>query len=140
MPSYRLSWGFPDAETQDKVGTVNSTTLPTIRDPDLLHELERSRGTLTFTFVERDLARQQAKRDELAALPRDKRRRVMTASALEFNEPTKQDLRHIHSVLAICGLPYDRLPVAQRNCEPSVARVCPTFSFTSLSGSGTRCA
>ena len=34
-----------------------------------------------------------------------------------MTKPSKQDLRHIHSVLAICGLPYDRLPLGQRDFE-----------------------
>jgi hypothetical protein len=96
---------------------VKLTDTHKIRDPDLLDELERNRTNPVLEVVVRQLEQKQAKRDELAALPRDKRRRVTTASALELAEPSKQDLRHIHSVLAICGLPYDRLPLQQRDFE-----------------------
>ncbi|MBT3071442.1 hypothetical protein KKP04_11260 [Rhodomicrobium sp. Az07] len=93
------------------------TDAPNIRDQDLLAELERQRTSPVLEVIVRQLEQKQARRDELAALPRDQRRRVVTAGALELSEPSKQDLRHIHSVLAICGLPYDRLPIEQREFE-----------------------
>ena len=55
-----------------------------IRDADLLEELERKRTNPVFEVVVRQLEQKQAKRDELAALPRDKRRRVTTAGTLNW--------------------------------------------------------
>ena len=49
-----------------------------IRDADLLAELERNRTNPVLEVVIRQLEQKQAKRDELAAMPRDKRRRATT--------------------------------------------------------------
>lgn len=91
-----------------------------IRDADLVEELanfpEGSPGHHTMLRI---LGESQKKRDEernrLASLPREQRRRLVTSEALA-NEPLKRDdLRHMHSVLAICGLPYKALPAGQRD-------------------------
>ncbi|MBS0235537.1 MAG: hypothetical protein JSR99_18875 [Proteobacteria bacterium] len=86
-----------------------------IHDADLVAELEKARGSIVFDFVRRDLVRRQSERDKLSQMPRDARRRAMTAAKLAETAPTVKDLRHLHSVRAICGLPYERLPVGQRD-------------------------
>lgn len=83
-------------------------TPPPIRDADLLAELEANRGKLGFEFTRQILERRQADRDRLAAMAPAKRRRAEIAKRLE-NPPSLADLRHIHSTLAIAGLPYERL-------------------------------
>jgi hypothetical protein len=101
-----------------------------IRDADLKAELEAARGnkSFAFPFMLRHIIDKQQRRDEeakakaekaasLAALPREKRRRTVTREALETAEPQKDDLRHIHSVLAVCGLPYSRLPAEAKTYE-----------------------
>lgn len=67
------------------------------------------------------LIEEQVKRNELAAsraaeiaaLPPGARRRAKSKDALELGSD-RQDLRHIHSVLALCGLPYSRQPIEER--------------------------
>lgn len=92
-----------------------------IRDADLLAQLaQHARGFGRDTMV-RVLADTQARRDaeraRLVAMPRNQRQRAETASQLAAATPQLQDLRHIHSVLAICGLPYKRAPLEQRKYE-----------------------
>ncbi|MBL8565216.1 MAG: hypothetical protein JNM89_05815 [Hyphomicrobiaceae bacterium] len=90
-------------------------TPPAIRDADLLAELEEARGKFTFEFVARRLADRQAERDRLAATPPSKRRRIETAAQLAAKPPALADLRHLHSVVAVVGLPYERLPTGQQH-------------------------
>jgi len=90
-----------------------------IHDPDLRAELEEARGKFAFEMRVRVLAATQQRRDQeretaqakartLALLPREKRRRAIIREVMESTPPTQADLRHIHSVLAVCGMPYDR--------------------------------
>lgn len=99
-----------------------------IRDADLREELEAARGKAMFAVMVRHIINKQEKRDAdaetvaeraqaLAAMPREKRRRAVTREELEAATPQKDDLRHIHSVLAVCGLPYTRLPADARTYE-----------------------
>ncbi len=83
-----------------------------IRDADLLEKLEKARGGVAFQSMQRHLAGQQRERDELssrrAVMSRDQLRRDTIREVIE-NEPTgPENLQHIHSVLALCGLPYKR--------------------------------
>lgn len=91
--------------------------LAMIRDADLLREVEGARGSFLFvTIVDHILHRQQARDAERAGqsalsdrrtrMARDQRRRDTIREVIE-NEPTApENLQHIHSVLALCGLPY----------------------------------
>ena len=91
--------------------------LAAIRDPDLLAEAEAARGGFLFgTILDHILHRQQARDAERASqsavvdrrnrMARDQRRRDTVREVIE-NEPTApENLQHIHSVLALCGLPY----------------------------------
>jgi hypothetical protein len=92
-----------------------------IRDDDLRQELEAARGKFAFDTTVRFLVSSQQKRDAqrtleveraaaLAAMPRDKRRRMIVREVLENEGPSPENLRFMHSVLAICGLPYRKLP------------------------------
>lgn len=96
-----------------------------IRDADLRERLEAARGKPMFEVMARHLVHTQQERDkvevtanarkaELAAMPREKRRRAIVREVFENSPPTPADIRHIHSVLAICGLPYDRQPMEVR--------------------------
>ena len=96
---------------------MSDALAPTIRDADLRAELESARGRPGFVYIEKSIAARQHERDRLAQLPRDRRRRAITQSSLETKPPALDDLRHIHSVLAICGLPYKRLPIEVREFE-----------------------
>lgn len=100
-----------------------------IRDADLLERVvaERAKGLggpfldafLRIQITEqerRDKAAEAAKAQAaaVAALPREKRRRQIIREVIEEKPPTIADVRHIHSVLAICGLPYERKPIEDR--------------------------
>lgn len=93
--------------------------LPTslIRDQDLLQRVEKARGTFVFQFELRACEREQAERDRLTALPVPAKRRALAKTQFEESPPTRDDLRHVHSVLAICGLPYRRVPIETREFE-----------------------
>ena len=90
---------------------------PATRDPDLLAELETYRGRPGFNFIEMSVVARQQERDRLAAMAPGKRRRAVARTAFENQPANLDDLRHIHSVLAICGLPYKRLPIEVREFE-----------------------
>lgn len=99
-----------------------------IRDDDLRQKLEAGRGqpffqqlvfTLTVSQEKRDAERaaNAAAKASLDLLPREKRRRAQIRAVFENEPPSPADVRHIHSVLAICGLPYDRQPLDVREFE-----------------------
>lgn len=95
-----------------------------VRDEDLVRNIEQARGTITYkatlavaqaTQAKRDAERGAAQRRleeaqeadrQRARLPRDARRRDLIREVIE-NEPAgPENIQHIHSVLALCGLPY----------------------------------
>jgi hypothetical protein len=92
-------------------------------DADLQAELETARGSFTFEFTARAVADKQHQRDKLAAMPRDTRRRTLVKQSFEETLPTAEDLRHIHSVLAICSLPYSRQAPDVRRFERRQGRM-----------------
>ncbi|GMA75048.1 hypothetical protein GCM10025880_14650 [Methylorubrum aminovorans] len=88
-----------------------------IRDPDLLAELEAARGGFLFAPIvehllyrqrERDAARAQegAQAEAREAMGRDRRRRDAVREVIESEPTGPENLQHLHSVLALCGLPY----------------------------------
>lgn len=83
-----------------------------IRDADLLAKLEKARGGVAFNAMQRSLVDQQRDRDELAArragMGRDQLRRDTIREVIETDPTGPENLQHIHSVLALCGLPYKR--------------------------------
>lgn len=98
-----------------------------LRDPDLVEALARYDGGerngkpgLRSIYL-RELEQQQEERDrraqQLASLPPAQRRRHQTRLEFDRGSLDRDDLRHIHSVLAICGLPYRRLPDDVREFE-----------------------
>lgn len=94
-----------------------------IRDADLLAELDAARQTTGFLFKKMELSQKQASRDKLASLSRDARRRERVRLRLEDTSADTEDLRHIHSVLAMCGLPYSRQPLSVREYERKQGRM-----------------
>lgn len=117
-----------------------------IRDKDLLKELKRHRGRSLsqgmFDLEVTLLLEEQAKRDlaaeqratELATMPRDKRRRALTQDHFLNEEPQAADIRHLHSVLAICGMPYDRLPLDVREYSREQGNMAIDVTAGSLRG------
>ena len=88
-----------------------------IHDADLLAEFGVVRPRPGFNYIEMSLVARQKERDKLAALTTSQRRRAVTRTSFETQPASLDDLRHIHSVLAICGLPYKRLPIEVREFE-----------------------
>ena len=108
--------------------------LSQIHDEDLLEELkaldgnflyDRLAGMLVSRQKERDQkkALEQARQDQLAAMPRDARRRAKAQDVLAATAENPQNLRHIHSVLALCGLPYTRQPLDAREFHRKQGRM-----------------
>jgi hypothetical protein len=88
-----------------------------IRDADLLDEVEKARGHFMFKTLVEHIAHKQAKRDAEAAqlvavegrrvrMGRDERRRDSVRAVIEAEPAAPENIQHIHSVLALCGLPY----------------------------------
>ena len=88
-----------------------------IQDADLRAEIEAARGGFLFAqIVEHVLHRQRARDAEAAVLgeqelrraqlSRDQRRRDAVRLVIESEPAVPSSLQHIHSVLALCGLPY----------------------------------
>ncbi|MGF0540746.1 replication protein RepA [Agrobacterium sp. ES01] len=107
-----------------------------IKDTDLRKELARHRGrTLIPKMFELEvklLIEEQERRDaaaearavEIASLPRDKGRRAKARDMLETSKGNDaQNLRHIHSVLALCGLPYTKKPIEERTYQSEQGRM-----------------
>jgi Plasmid encoded RepA protein len=92
-------------------------------DTDLQAELDAARSGFTYEFTARAIAEKQRQRDKLAAMPRDTRRRALVRQSFEEVLPTAEDLRHIHSVLAICSLPYSRQAPDVRRFERRQGRM-----------------
>lgn len=88
-----------------------------IHDTDLLAELEVARNTPGFQFARIAIEAKQRERDRLAAMQPRARRRALAKTHFEEAPPTRDDLRHVHSVLAICGLPYRRVSIETREFE-----------------------
>lgn len=109
-------------QRDDKRRPTNRTEAD-IRDTDLLAELASFRGGPIYSVMVGVIAEKQIERDRVAGLPRDARRRADVRRTLENEPGDKDDLRHIHSVLAMCGLPYTRQPLDVREYERKQGRM-----------------
>lgn len=105
-----------------------------IRDADLKAELAAYDAGQTFgkpgfrSAYVNQLVNMQAERDarvnELALLPRVQRKRAAARDTLATMEGIDRDnLTHIHSVLALCGLPYKKQPLEVREYERRQGRM-----------------
>lgn len=97
--------------------------VPGVRDADLVARIEDARGRGGFEFIVKQCQYEQEQRDRTLLLPRDTRRRQEIREKLEAAQPDRQNLRHIHSVLAICGLPYTRQAIEVREYERTQGRM-----------------
>lgn len=105
-----------------------------IRDKDLVQRLAETHPIFRQT-VEASCLREQQRRDRIAALPAGSRRRAATRHVLEEKGGGERDnLRHIHSVLAICSLPYQRQPMAMREWQRKQGRMSLMVSAGKLVG------
>ncbi|GJD37517.1 replication protein RepA [Methylobacterium aerolatum] len=107
-------------------------TIAGIRDADLRAELEAARGGFLFAQIAAHLLHRQKERDALQAAKgleearraefgRDQRRRDAVRLVIENEPALPENLQHIHSVLALCGLPY-RDPGAVREFSRTYGR------------------
>lgn len=95
----------------------------TIRDADLLTKIDQAAPFIRDT-VKRQCETEQMRRDRLADMSSVARRRMVTGQTL--SDPAalnRQDLRHIHSALAICSLPYTSQPLSVREWERKQGRM-----------------
>ncbi len=133
---------FPAAGKSRQSHAMNDSPPPSrrhadedlIRDADLRASLEKARGSFLFDIEVKRLVHDQRARDKaraavaeqashLAALPRDTRRRAVIRKVIE-NEPIgAEHLRFMHTVMAICALPYRALPEGQRSFERKQGRM-----------------
>ena len=100
-----------------------------VHDADLLAELEAARGKFAFDVTRRHIIAKQEKRDADAAAAAEKaatlaglssvqRKRTTVKEAVQTGEAvTRDNLQHIHSVLALCALPHNKQPLATREYE-----------------------
>jgi hypothetical protein len=97
-----------------------------IRDEDLRAELDRFQGFSRDVMI-RELVRRQAVRDaevqRLASLTPAQRKREAARTVIETVAGTPENLRHIHSVLAICALPYTRQALDVREHQSRQGRM-----------------
>ena len=88
-----------------------------IRDEDLRAEVEAARGGFLFAQIVDYVVNKQRARDidvfsneqiltRQSTLSRDQRRRDIARLVIENEPAIPANLQHIHSVLALCGLPY----------------------------------
>lgn len=105
-----------DADLCDKLAAAQSYA-PALRDT-MIRSLER-------TQADRDKAAAEAaaRRAELDALPREQRRRRIVREVIEAEGPSPDNLRYLPTPLAICGLPYRRLPEDQIEFERRQGRM-----------------
>jgi hypothetical protein len=84
-----------------------------ITDADLIHQVESAPSNIR-AISSRMAGRAQAERNEKAErraqMTPIQRRRDVVRETIADNPLDKADIHHIHSVLALCGLPYKRPP------------------------------
>lgn len=95
----------------------NEDLLTQIHDADLLKEAREALGSFLYRKILEDLVRRQGTRDRerereeaqtliYLSMKRDQRKRERVRLALEEQPTNPSHLQHLHSVLALCGLPY----------------------------------
>ncbi|MBY3003953.1 replication protein RepA [Rhizobium leguminosarum] len=94
-----------DADLRKQLRDTSRFTLPAVREVEVRH------------IIAKQVARNEeraAREVELSAMPREKQRRARTLDHFQKKDPKVKDIGHLHSVLAICGLPYKRPPIERR--------------------------
>lgn len=105
-----------------------------VRDADLLARLKAAKPFEQPYTLSR-CVQEQFRRDALAALKGGSRRRVATRHVLEEKGGGERDnLGHLHSVLAICSLPYQRQPIETREWYKKQGRMSLMVSAGKLVG------
>lgn len=120
-----------NVESPEERGSASPLTLVAapepvegVRDRDLLERVAAARGSVAYNAMVAIARDTQTRRDaaavaderakdalvrveaQRARLPRDARRRDAIREVIENEPATPENIQHIHSVLALCGLPY----------------------------------
>lgn len=91
-------------------------TFTTIRDEDLKAQLKGLHsGMIGYKTLVENLAKTQQERDAERRLSPVVRRRVNVRKELNTDAFEHEDRHHIHSVLALCGLPYRQVEAGTRD-------------------------
>lgn len=88
-----------------------------VRDADLREQMESLRGGEGYSFRltalismqkarDQDAEKAAARRNELAGMSREQRRRSIAREVIQTDVPAPENLRYMPTPLAICGLPY----------------------------------
>ncbi|KAA9382332.1 hypothetical protein F4V89_29810 [Neorhizobium galegae] len=94
-----------DADLKKQLRDASRFKLPAVRDVEVRQ------------IIAKQVARNEeraAREVELSAMPREKQRRARTLDHFQQEGSKNGDVGHFHSVLAICGLPYERPPIELR--------------------------
>lgn len=86
-----------------------------VRDDDLKARLAQARNKPGFATMQEIIVQQQAERDAERMMTPVQRRRAETRRVLQTEKFEDDDRHHIHSVLALCGLPYREPKEEQRD-------------------------
>lgn len=90
---------------------ITDKTIPTL-DPDLLEKLEQAQDSGVYGYVLRHITKIQEERNASATkrklLTPIQKRRLVARETIESSSQRNDERYHIHSVLAMCGLPYRR--------------------------------
>lgn len=93
-----------------------------VRDPDLIQRLSDAGAMRPIVYDQCVL--EQTRRDALLRMPSIQRRRSTIRHHLEEQGGASRDsIRHIHSVLAVCSLPYTRQPLEVREWNRTQGRM-----------------
>jgi hypothetical protein len=118
MPSsppdlYPSSLADPEASPTESLSVEVDGKTVLITDADLIRQIEISAPNIR-AISSRMAGRAQAERNEKterrAQMTPIQRRRDVVRETIADNPLDKSDIHHIHSVLALCGLPYKRPP------------------------------
>jgi hypothetical protein len=125
---------MPDESPQLQFAAVDG-----IHDADLLQKLDEARGNFLYQVIVGRLQHEQKERDakrqvetRRARLTPVKRRAEIVREVIENEPVTPDSLQFIHSHLALCGLPYRRLPESVHEYERKNGRTAIVVSAGSL--------
>lgn len=115
---------FNRVKAHSTMSSSPQSELEGIRDPDLVATVEKARGSVAYKAAlavartdqdRRDRTREDERRAQAVRadvvearlrLTRDARRRDAVREVIENEPALPENIQHLHSVLALCGLPY----------------------------------
>jgi hypothetical protein len=128
---YPSSLTDAEASPQKSIQLIEVDGIP-ITDPDLIREIEehkkldpKMRRLLDGHTLGVQLKRNEASTRRATMTPIQKRRDLVRETIAD-NSLEKSDIHHIHSVLALCGLPYKKPPEGMREYRRKYGRMALT--------------